>query len=314
MRCAVVRLSVAAAATMTTKAPTCAPVLPAKFLVDGSREKVFDEVFLTSSSGRTVAIQGLNPILPGHTVVFPQPPVQRIAELSDEAWLDLGTHGRSAQQRLRDGGSGTAFNWALKDGKAAGQPANTVCLHVVARRPGDLERNDLVYEMLDAWHPIEGEVNKPPELDIPEDDVREARTDEVMAAEANEYRTLARHLGVGGELPTEAVQFGKFSLKPSQVFFTSTSGLSFATVNLKPLVPGHMLVVPRRCIGSIGELTDEEMEDLWLSVRAVQRILEGKHGSQGVTLGLQDGPEAGQSVPHVHVHLLPAPHIADSSL
>ena len=52
-------------------------------------------------------------------------------------------------------------------------------------------------------------------------------------------------------------------------------------------------------------LTEEEHDDLWLSAREVQRVVESFHGAARSELGVQDGREAGQSVPHVHVHVLP---------
>eukprot|EP00618_Florenciella_parvula_P028292 CAMPEP_0119487352 /NCGR_PEP_ID=MMETSP1344-20130328/13465_1 /TAXON_ID=236787 /ORGANISM="Florenciella parvula, Strain CCMP2471" /LENGTH=56 /DNA_ID=CAMNT_0007522203 /DNA_START=125 /DNA_END=295 /DNA_ORIENTATION=+ len=55
----------------------------------------------------------------------------------------------------------------------------------------------------------------------------------------------------------------------------------------------------------MAELTVEEVADLWSSVREVQKIVEGYHGAVGANLGVQDGRDAGQSVPHVHVHVLP---------
>jgi len=261
-----------------------------------------NKVFYTAPSGRSAALTGLRPILPGHLIVVPQPPVERLAELSEEAALDLFETARSAQQLVR---GATAFNWALKDGAAAGQPITHLHLHIVPRKANDLAQNDLVYELLDRWHPTEGEVNVPPPLDLPDDDQRRARTEVEMAAEAARYVALAAERRLGGPLPTQEVAFGKFRLKPSQVFFVSTSGLSLATVNLKPLVPGHVLVVSRRVVPTIAELTPEEMQDLWRTVREVQGLVQASHGASSSTLGMQDGRDAGQSVPHVHVHILP---------
>ena len=91
----------------------------------------------------------------------------------------------------------------------------------------------------------------------------------------------------------------------TQVFYTSPSNLTMAVVNLKPLAPGHVLVVPRRAVPRMEELTPEEAADLWTSVVEVQRVVEKVHGADASNLGVQDGRGAGQSVPHVHVHILP---------
>ena len=46
-------------------------------------------------------------------------------------------------------------------------------------------------------------------------------------------------------------------------------------------------------------------DDLWASVRHVQRALDAQYKPRGFEIGVQDGKLAGQSVPHVHVHVLP---------
>jgi diadenosine tetraphosphate (Ap4A) HIT family hydrolase len=43
----------------------------------------------------------------------------------------------------------------------------------------------------------------------------------------------------------------------------ATSPLSFAFVNLKPVVPGHVLVSPKRVVPRFADLSEEEVADLW---------------------------------------------------
>ncbi len=85
------------------------------------------------------------------------------------------------------------------------------------------------------------------------------------------------------------------------------SELCIAFVNLKPLVPGHVLVVPRRPVPRYASLTADEAADLWRGVLAVRTIVAKQQQNTDLefTIGMQDGPIAGQSVPHVHVHILP---------
>ena len=47
------------------------------------------------------------------------------------------------------------------------------------------------------------------------------------------------------------------------------------------------------------------MTDLFASVHKVAPLLEGHYNSKALNIAIQDGKEAGQSVPHVHVHILP---------
>lgn len=107
------------------------------------------------------------------------------------------------------------------------------------------------------------------------------------------------------------MQFGKFKISSSQIFFHSESHLTAAIVNLRPIVSGHVLVVPTRIVPHLSQLTNDEHDDLWRSVRMVQSMLETKYdmnvntNSGGFNVAVQDGKVAGQSVPHVHVHILP---------
>lgn len=104
---------------------------------------------------------------------------------------------------------------------------------------------------------------------------------------------------------TTDLLFGKFRIHPSQIFYKSPTGLTHAIVNLRPIVPGHVLVISTRIVRTLSELTDEEYDDLWRSVRIVQNALEKHYDAGGFNVAVQDGRVAGQSVPHVHVHILP---------
>jgi len=99
------------------------------------------------------------------------------------------------------------------------------------------------------------------------------------------------------------VKFGPIAIPASQVFHETST--TFALVNLKPVVPGHVLVCPRRVTPKLTELLDEEISDLWRTVAVVQRVIEREYNTTSSTLAIQDGPLAGQTVPHVHVHVLP---------
>jgi len=97
-------------------------------------------------------------------------------------------------------------------------------------------------------------------------------------------------------------RFFTFDVTP-QVFYNTRT--SFAFVNIRPLLPGHVLVSPIRPVARLSELTDAEAADLFVAVKRVGRMLERVYNASALTIPLQDGFDAGQSVPHLHVHLLP---------
>lgn len=72
-----------------------------------------------------------------------------------------------------------------------------------------------------------------------------------------------------------------------------------------PVSPGHCLVIPRRHVSSWFEITSQEqIAMLELLVVARQRVEKTYHPS-GYNIGINDGPAAGQTVPHLHMHLIP---------
>jgi len=72
-----------------------------------------------------------------------------------------------------------------------------------------------------------------------------------------------------------------------------------------PVSPGHTLVIPKRHIESFFEATDTERTDLVLLLAAAREDLNRQFRPAGYNIGINDGAAAGQTVPHVHIHLIP---------
>ena len=109
-------------------------------------------------------------------------------------------------------------------------------------------------------------------------------------------------------IPTDAViddqSFGSFSIPKSEIVLISRH--SYATVNIKPVVPYHLLVIPKRKdVPRLSYLTCDETADLFNLVKKVQKLVEDFRGVESSTIAIQDGTDAGQTVKHVHVHVLP---------
>ena len=108
---------------------------------------------------------------------------------------------------------------------------------------------------------------------------------------------------LGRDLDDPRLTFGPYALDPQQVFLEQRNCVAF--VNLRPVLPGHVLVMPRRRVPRFTDMTAGEVAALWQTAQKVARVLERHHGCEASTFTLQDGPHAGQSVPHVHVHVIP---------
>jgi len=72
-----------------------------------------------------------------------------------------------------------------------------------------------------------------------------------------------------------------------------------------PVAEGHSLVLPRRHVVSFFETTRQEKESLLGLLERAKVELERSLNPAGYTIGINDGPAAGQTVPHLHIHLIP---------
>jgi diadenosine tetraphosphate (Ap4A) HIT family hydrolase len=69
--------------------------------------------------------------------------------------------------------------------------------------------------------------------------------------------------------------------------------------------PGHLLVLPKRHVASFRDLLDGELSQLSWWTRWAARALVSAGLAEGINIAVNDGEAAGQTVPHVHVHVLP---------
>ncbi|EEE67647.1 hypothetical protein OsJ_25240 [Oryza sativa Japonica Group] len=64
-------------------------------------------------------------------------------------------------------------------------------------------------------------------------------------------------------------------------------------------------VCPKREVKRFADLSSNEISDLWVTAKEVGIRLEQYHKASSLTFAIQDGPQAGQTVPHVHIHVIP---------
>jgi diadenosine tetraphosphate (Ap4A) HIT family hydrolase len=72
-----------------------------------------------------------------------------------------------------------------------------------------------------------------------------------------------------------------------------------------PVTEGHTLVVPKRHVASLFDLSEEEQAALWKLVGLVRSKLITELKPDGFNIGINDGPAAGQTIMHAHVHVIP---------
>lgn len=72
-----------------------------------------------------------------------------------------------------------------------------------------------------------------------------------------------------------------------------------------PVSEGHSLVIPRRHFESFFEATEREKHALLQLLDKAKEMLDERHGPDAYNIGINDGRAAGQTVPHLHIHLIP---------
>lgn len=72
-----------------------------------------------------------------------------------------------------------------------------------------------------------------------------------------------------------------------------------------PVSPGHSLIIPRRHVSSFFEVSTEERIAMLALLDKAKMTVDEKYQPNAFNIGINDGPAAGQTVPHLHLHLIP---------
>ncbi len=93
------------------------------------------------------------------------------------------------------------------------------------------------------------------------------------------------------------------TLPPGRVI--DENAAAFAIRDGYPVSPGYTLLIPKRHTGSFFDLLEQEHGDLFALLVRAKLVLDKELQPQGYNIGINDGDVAGQTVPHLHVHLIP---------
>ena len=80
---------------------------------------------------------------------------------------------------------------------------------------------------------------------------------------------------------------------------------AFAIYDGFPVSKGHSLVIPKRIVSSIFDLDDNEYNHIFLLLRDIKKILLEKFKPNGFNIGINNGTDAGQTIDHAHIHIIP---------
>jgi histidine triad (HIT) family protein len=90
---------------------------------------------------------------------------------------------------------------------------------------------------------------------------------------------------------------------PSKIVYQNEDVVAFPDIN--PITPVHLLIIPRKHITSLAGMTDAETPLVGKMVKAANKIAKEQGISEkGYRLTINSGPDAGQIVPHLHMHFM----------
>ncbi len=78
-----------------------------------------------------------------------------------------------------------------------------------------------------------------------------------------------------------------------------------AFLDIHPCAEGHTVVIPKKHFASVSEISDEEWGPFLLGVKRTAEKVRAVLRPDGMNIGINDGPAAGQAVPHAHWHIIP---------
>lgn len=121
------------------------------------------------------------------------------------------------------------------------------------------------------------------------------------AALSSAPRCQGRHLYPCGVDSSTRCPF--CALPPERVL--ARDGLALAFRDAYPVSPGHTLVIPVRHVASFFDITPSERTAMFALLEAAKEQLHSEFSPAGYNIGINDGIAAGQTVGHLHVHLIP---------
>lgn len=80
---------------------------------------------------------------------------------------------------------------------------------------------------------------------------------------------------------------------------------SYAFLDIKPINPGHTLLVPKKHFANLYEMPDEVLANLAPTIKKLAIAIKKAVGADGINIGMNNDSAAGQLVFHAHIHIMP---------
>lgn len=79
----------------------------------------------------------------------------------------------------------------------------------------------------------------------------------------------------------------------------------FGFLDIKPVNPGHTLVIPKKHFENIHDTPDDVCAKAMIAAKKIAGAIQKNLGAEGVNIGMNNGHTAGQLVFHAHIHVMP---------
>ena len=99
--------------------------------------------------------------------------------------------------------------------------------------------------------------------------------------------------------------FCKIALKKIKTNIIIENDKAMAFLDAFPLSKGHTLVIPKAHYSKIQELDENSSQSVFNLVWKISNPIEKATGVNSSTIAIHNGKEAGQEIPHVHIHVIP---------
>jgi ATP adenylyltransferase len=132
------------------------------------------------------------------------------------------------------------------------------------------------------------------------------RSDYITKVTADEVRAVSAGDDPQGADRCVFCQIFASTQPPEETLIIHQGELTKVILNAYPYSSGHMMVLPRRHIASLDQLTPQEHDELWQNVTRASQALTRAYNPEGINVGANLGRAAGAGIPgHLHVHLVP---------
>lgn len=118
-----------------------------------------------------------------------------------------------------------------------------------------------------------------------------------------EYYRDARTGGYYGDIWTSVGKCVFCDMRDKYIFFEENGVVM--TIVLYAYIDGHLMIIPRRHVRSVKELTPEEWESMRKMMYMAKKLIRRVHGIKGMQIIQKDGAEAQSTVEHLHFQCVP---------